>query len=243
MKAVDRGGRTSRDPGCTIVIGKSKYFRPLFPSGCLNHNLLLRPDIPFAPCSVRASNITSDTALISWIPCNSNFYHVVAVNSVEVRTVPPSTFKHLISGLAANTLYRVSVRAKPGKLLCSDEKDPKKLELLTTFVDFRTLPKSEYRREGVFELIANDLCPPPGLPDPPVDIQVEAGPQEGTLLVTWLPITLNQFGTSNNCPVTGYAVFANHKKLAEIDSPTGTMSSPRGHRLSRLIRFSCLPRR
>lgn len=60
-----------------------------------------------------------------------------------------------------------------------------------------------------------------GLPDPPVDIQVEAGPQEGTLLVTWLPITLNQFGTSNNCPVTGYAVFAGHKKLAEIDSPTG----------------------
>ena len=98
--------------------------------------------IPFAPCCVRASNITSDSALISWIPCNSNFYHVVAVNSVEVRTVKPSTYKHLITGLSANTLYRVSVRAKPGKLLCSDEKNPKKLEMLTTFVDFRTLPKS-----------------------------------------------------------------------------------------------------
>ncbi|XP_075584877.1 RIMS binding protein isoform X2 [Dermatophagoides farinae] len=180
IRAIDRNGRHSKDPGCTIVIGKN---------------------IPFAPCCVKASNITSDSALISWIPCNSNFYHVVAVNSVEVRTVKPSVFKHLIVGLSANTLYRVSVRAKPGKLLCSDEKNPKKLEMLTTFVDFRTLPKS--------------------LPDPPVDIQVEAGPQEGTLLVTWLPITLNQFGTSNNCPVTGYAVFAGHKKLAEIDSPTG----------------------
>lgn len=62
-----------------------------------------------------------------------------------------------------------------------------------------------------------------GLPDPPVDIQVESGPQEGTLLVTWLPVTLNQFGTSNNCPVTGYAVFAGHKKLSEIDSPTGEL--------------------
>lgn len=60
-----------------------------------------------------------------------------------------------------------------------------------------------------------------GLPDPPVDIQVEQGPQDGTLLITWLPVTLNQFGTSNNCPVTGYAVFCGHKKLAEIDSPTG----------------------
>ena len=82
-----------------------------------------------------------------------------------------------------------------------DEKNPKKLELLTTFVDFRTLPKS--------------------LPEPPVDVQVESGPQEGTLLVTWLPVTVDNYGQSNNCPVTGYAVFAAHKKLAEIDSPTG----------------------
>ncbi|RWS10368.1 RIMS-binding protein 2-like protein [Dinothrombium tinctorium] len=161
-------------------------------------------DVPFAPCCVKATNITSESALISWLPCNSNFYHVVAVNSVEVRTVGPGVYKHLITGLAANTLYRVSVRAKPGKLLCSDEKNPKKLEMLTTFVDFRTLPKS--------------------LPEPPVDVQVEAGPQEGTLLVTWLPVTLDQFGTSNGCPVTGYAVFAAHKKLAEIDSPTESYS-------------------
>ncbi len=109
------------------------FFNFLFPTA----------DIPFAPCCVKASSITSDSALISWIPCNSNFYHVVAVNSVEVRTVRPSVYKHLITGLSANTLYRVSVRAKPGKLLCSDEKNPKKLEMLTTFVDFRTLPKSE----------------------------------------------------------------------------------------------------
>ena len=115
---------------------------------------------------------------------------------------PPSFFLPLLTGLAPNTLYRVSVRAKPGKLFLSvDEKNPKKLELLTTFVDFRTLPKS--------------------LPEPPVDVQIESGPQEGTLLVTWLPVTLDQCGHSNNCPVTGYAVFAAHKKLAEIDSPTG----------------------
>ena len=59
------------------------------------------------------------------------------------------------------------------------------------------------------------------LPEPPVDVQVESGPQEGTLLVTWLPVTLDAYGQSNACPVKGYAVFAAHKKLAEIDSPTG----------------------
>lgn len=101
-------------------------------------------DIPFAPCCVRATNITAESVLVSWLPCNSNFHHVVAVNSVEIKTVGPSTYKHLITGLAANTLYRVSVRAKPGKLLGSEAKDPKKLEMLTTFVDFRTLPKSLY---------------------------------------------------------------------------------------------------
>lgn len=68
----------------------------------------------------------------------------MAVNSVEVKTVGPSTYKHLITGLSPNTMYRVSVRAKPGKLLCSEEKNPKKLEMLITFVDFRTQPKSKF---------------------------------------------------------------------------------------------------
>lgn len=181
VRAVTPNGRMSKDAACTVVIGRN---------------------VPFAPCCVKSTNITSESALISWLPCNSNFYHVVAVNSVEVKTVNPSTYKHLITGLAANTLYRVSVRAKPGKLfLSNDEKNPKKLQLLTTFVDFRTLPKS--------------------LPEPPVDVQIESGPQEGTLLVTWLPVTVDAYGQSNQCPVTGYAVFAAHKKLAEIDSPTG----------------------
>lgn len=110
--------------------------------------MLIKPlppfaDVPFAPCCVKASNITSESALISWLPCNSNFYHVVSVNSVEVKTVPPTHYKHLITGLAANTLYRVSVRAKPGKLLSTDAKNPKKMDMLTTYVDFKTLPKSE----------------------------------------------------------------------------------------------------
>lgn len=63
---------------------------------------------------------------------------------------------------------------------------------------------------------------PPGLPDPPVDVQVEPGPQDGSLLVTWLPVTLNSTGgTSNGAPVTGYAVYADGKKVTEVESPTG----------------------
>ena len=30
-----------------------------------------------------------------------------------------------------------------------------------------------------------------GLPDPPMDVRVDSGPQDGTILVTWIPVTLN----------------------------------------------------
>ena len=71
-----------------------------------------------------------------------------------------------------------------------------------THVEFRTLLK--------------------GVPDPPVDVQVELGPQDGRLLVTWLPVTINcQSGKSNGVPVTGYVVYADGRKVTEVDSPTG----------------------
>ena len=67
-----------------------------------------------------------------------------------------------------------------------DETTAKYAEKYCTHVQFRTLPK--------------------GVPDPPVDVQVELGPQDRTLLVTWLPVTINsQSGKSNGVPVTGYA--------------------------------------
>lgn len=62
---------------------------------------------------------------------------------------------------------------------------------------------------------------PVGLPEPPLDVQIEPGPQDGTLLVTWLPVTINNRGTSNGAPVTGYAVYTGDRKVSEIDSPTG----------------------
>lgn len=49
------------------------------------------------------------------------------------------------------------------------------------------------------------------------DIQVEAGPQDGTLLVTWLPV----IRPPSSGPVTGYAVYADGKKVTDVDSPTG----------------------
>uniref|UniRef100_A0A6B2ED43 Putative peripheral benzodiazepine receptor prax-1 n=1 Tax=Phlebotomus kandelakii TaxID=1109342 RepID=A0A6B2ED43_9DIPT len=178
VRSVTQNRRTSRDAACTMIIGRDT-----------SH---------LGPSAVRASNITCSSAVISWLPANSNHQHVVCVNNVEVRTVKPGVYRHTITGLAPSTQYRVTVRAKhlraPGQ---NPPPAPPPEEAPGAYTDFRTLAK--------------------GLPDPPQEIQVEAGPQDGTLLVTWQPVSR----PPSSGPVTGYAVYADGKKVTDVDSPTG----------------------
>lgn len=51
-----------------------------------------------------------------------------------------------------------------------------------------------------------------------MDVRVEGGPQDGTVLVTWIPVTLNERAKAS--PVTGYAVFADGKRVTDVDSPS-----------------------
>jgi len=54
-----------------------------------------------------------------------------------------------------------------------------------------------------------------------MDVRVDGGPQDGTILVTWIPVTLNTgMITMKQVPVTGYAVFADGKRVTDVDSPT-----------------------
>lgn len=53
-----------------------------------------------------------------------------------------------------------------------------------------------------------------------MDVQVDSGPSPGSLLITWLPVTINPSGTSNGAPVNGYIVFADGKRLVDVDSGT-----------------------
>uniref|UniRef100_A0A8D8M6V8 RIMS-binding protein 2 n=1 Tax=Cacopsylla melanoneura TaxID=428564 RepID=A0A8D8M6V8_9HEMI len=182
VRSITPNRRTSRDAACTMLIGK---------------------DVPLCPTNVRASNVTATSAVISWLPSNSNHQHTVCVNNVEVRTVKPGVYRHTITGLAPNTEYRVTVRAKNIRAPNYDDKAIVPIERFSAHVDFRTLPKGSCK----------------GLPEPPVEIQVEPGPQDGTLLVTWLPVTANN--STNHALVTGYAVFADGKKVTDVDSPTG----------------------
>ena len=53
-----------------------------------------------------------------------------------------------------------------------------------------------------------------------MDVRVDSGPQDGTILVTWIPVTLNNIGAnkSKTAPITGYAVFADGKRVIDVDS-------------------------
>lgn len=55
-----------------------------------------------------------------------------------------------------------------------------------------------------------------------MDVRVDPGPQDGTVLVTWIPVTLNVTagGKDKTSPVTGYAVFADGKRVTDVDSPS-----------------------
>lgn len=136
------------------------------------------------PSAVRASNITSTSAVISWLPANSNHQHVVCVNNVEVRTVKPGVYRHtitgnffhlkyfnfsdddLVLGLAPNTQYRVTVRAKHHRSAQNVANLAEELPMpAAAHTDFRTLPK--------------------GLPDPPSDILVEPGMQKKILYIIY----------------------------------------------------------
>lgn len=131
VRSVTHSRRTSRDAACTMVIGK---------------------DVALGPTAVKASNVTATSAVISWLPSNSNHQHVVCVNNVEVRTVKPGVYRHTITGLAPSTIYRVTVKAKNLRATHFDDQNAQAANNLACHVHFKTLPK--------------------GLPDPPVDIQV-----------------------------------------------------------------------
>ncbi|XP_074640850.1 RIMS-binding protein 2-like isoform X2 [Tubulanus polymorphus] len=169
----------SKDQECTITIGKESTF---------------------APSNMKSSNITATSAHISWWPGNSNYQHVIYLNDKEYRILRPGVYKIVLTDLSPNAQYKVTVRAKSLKAPFDEEKNLKKMEFMSSAVEFHTLPG--------------------GLPDAPLDLQVEAGPQDGMLLATWLPVTINAVGTSNGALVTGYAVYVDGVKMKEVNSPT-----------------------
>uniref|UniRef100_A0A8R1I092 SH3 domain-containing protein n=1 Tax=Caenorhabditis japonica TaxID=281687 RepID=A0A8R1I092_CAEJA len=98
-----------------------------------------------------------------------------------------------LQGLQPSTIYRVSVRTKHPKAVL--EQRP-----VERCIDFKTLPKI-------------------GLPDPPSHVQVEIGPQPGTLLVSWQPVA-NQPKPPSRAAVHSYLIYADGKNIAQVPQAT-----------------------
>ena len=69
---------------------------------------------------------------------------------------------------------------------------------------------------SIYEYVLSELA----LPDPPMDVRVDGGPQDGTILVTWIPSAGTHTVVGKQAPVTGYAVFADGKRVTDVDSPS-----------------------
>ena len=75
-----------------------------------------------------------------------------------------------------------------------------------------------------------------------MDVRVDPGPQDGTVLVTWIPVTLNVTagGKEKTSPVTGYAVFAGGKRVTDGDSPSSKLSLTVCAKIDIDIRLCCI---
>lgn len=161
--------------------------------------LLVGKDAVPTPTDLKVSHITANGALLSWWPGSTNYQHVISVNDEEMRVVNPGVYEYLLTGLAPATSHRVTIRAKSLLANFEEERNKDRKELLTSRIEFKTLAG--------------------GLPDPPLDVQVEVGPQEGTILLTWLPVTINRSGISPSGVIKGYSVYADDKLIKNVIGP------------------------
>ncbi|XP_076399204.1 peripheral-type benzodiazepine receptor-associated protein 1 isoform X4 [Peromyscus maniculatus bairdii] len=151
------------------------------------------------PSQLRVHRLTATTAEITWVPGNSNLAHAIYLNGEECPPARPSTYWATFGHLRPGTLYQARVEAQ---IPSQGPWEPgwERPEQRAATLQFTTLPA--------------------GLPDAPLDVQVEPGPSPGILMISWLPVTIDAAGTSNGVRVTGYTIYADGQKIMEVASPT-----------------------
>ncbi|KAH9514572.1 hypothetical protein Btru_025681 [Bulinus truncatus] len=162
--------------------------------------MLIGKDMFPIPSELKVCHVSPTSASLSWLPGDSNYQHSVMLNGKEVRVVKPGVFRYTLTGLAPGTLQKVTLIAKSISGTLIEEKSRKWVENVSASIEFHT--------------------PEAGAPEPPLNVQVESGPREGTVLLTWLPVTINSSGVCNGAIVAGYQVWGDKRKLKTISGPT-----------------------
>ncbi|XP_072455797.1 RIMS-binding protein 3A-like [Notamacropus eugenii] len=148
-----------------------------------------------APSQLLLRTLTSTSAEISWLDSSSNCPHVVYLNEQEHRLTKAGVCYCTFHNLQPGTSYCARVETRPpwktSKMLGQE---------MSSSITFTT--------------------PSAGPPDPPLDVLVEYHTSPGTLIVSWIPVTIDSAGSSNGVAVTGYAVYVGGQKVIEVPSPT-----------------------
>ncbi|XP_051491479.1 peripheral-type benzodiazepine receptor-associated protein 1 isoform X11 [Apus apus] len=155
-------------------------------------------DFSMTPTMLKVRSVTATSAEVTWLPCNSNYHHAVYLNGEERDVTKPGVYWYTFRDLLPSTQYVAKLEARP--LKTPWEEVPEGQEQDSAEIHFTT--------------------PRAGAPDAPLDVQVEAGPSPGILVISWLPVTIDAEGSSNGVRVTGYAVYADGQKMIEVTSPT-----------------------
>ncbi|XP_057893583.1 peripheral-type benzodiazepine receptor-associated protein 1 isoform X5 [Melospiza georgiana] len=155
-------------------------------------------DFGVAPTMLKVRSVTATSAEVTWLPCNSNYSHGVYLNGQECDVTKPGVYWYTFRNLQPSTQYVAKLEARPMKS------------------PWEEVPKGQEQDSAVIHF----TTPLAGTPDAPLDVQVEAGPSPGILVISWLPVTIDAEGSSNGVRVTGYAVYADGQKMIEVTSPT-----------------------
>ncbi|KAK3585385.1 hypothetical protein CHS0354_004665 [Potamilus streckersoni] len=191
----------------------------------------------FFPRDLHLDRQLSNSIIISWKPPDNlgpaddiQSYQVFVDQEFKMSVKGSDRTKALLEGVESKQVHRVSVRCVSSKGT-SDERSctikvGKGLSSATSHtVRVKTKNKEGHQEDGALQ---RDLLSSPvdfktsagGLPEPPLNVQVEPGPQEGNLLLTWLPVTIDTSGFSNGALVTGYVVFADGRRTKEAKGAT-----------------------
>uniref|UniRef100_A0A8C7C026 RIMS-binding protein 3A n=1 Tax=Neovison vison TaxID=452646 RepID=A0A8C7C026_NEOVI len=168
---------------------------------CMNEKGFSRPllgatgALCMAPMQLHLQSVAATSARITWVYGSSSHLHMVYLNGQEHALTPAGVSSYTFHGLLPGTRYRAWVEVRlPWDSLQVHWKTS------SSTITFKT--------------------PLAGPPDPPLDVLVERHASPGLLMVSWLPVTIDSAGSSNGVQVTGYAIYADGLKVAEVTDAT-----------------------
>ncbi|XP_025838504.1 RIMS-binding protein 3A-like [Vulpes vulpes] len=148
-----------------------------------------------APTQLHLQSVAATSAKITWVHSSSSYIHMVYLNDQEHALTPAGVSCYTFHSLHPGERYEARVEVQlPWDLLQVH------WETMSSTITFNT--------------------PLAGPPDPPLDVLVERHASPGLLVVSWLPVTIDSAGSSNGVQVTGYSVYADGLKVAEVADAT-----------------------